>query len=64
MAVFARKKHIGANMQVRKELRRLKRLNIYHKDFTSTAIIRQMNRTLMIGSVPADSGHWGCTLKL
>lgn len=50
-----RKKISGVNMQMRKEVRRMKKLNIYSREFTGLLIFMQDNRTSMDGLLQGDT---------
>jgi hypothetical protein len=52
-----RKKISGVDMQRRKELRRLKKLNIYSREFTGNPTNTQDNKMNMVGSPPKDIKH-------
>jgi hypothetical protein len=58
-----RKKISGVNMQIRKEVRRMKKLNIYSREFTGFFIYIQDSRTIMDGLHQEDTRLLDSTLK-
>ena len=52
-----RKKISGVNMQTRKEIRRIKKLNIYSREFTGIYDPTQANKINTDGSHPAATRH-------
>ena len=58
-----RKNITGVDMQKRKEIRRVKKLNVYSRELTGRHYIIQANRTNTAGSSPRDIKHSGPSSK-
>ena len=59
-----RKKRSGINMAKRKELRRLKKINTFSREFTGKRSYIQGNRMSMGGSRRKDTKLWEYFLKI